>query len=164
MGGGIDERILDKAFRDGDRVGEIRIGAYGVEQEKLVAVERALLFGSRQATNSREHGNSHQIHERLPVAVGAVGCDRAELQGPECRRTQKFHGIENAEDRLRVLQSEIAVFETQQHAEGLIGGGDFDFFGGGKVSGTCVLRKKFRRPSCGNSSPTAEMNGGRRRR
>src|ERR1700687_4231558 len=157
------QRILHKTCRDGDWVGEICIRAYRVKQKKLVAAESAFLFGVRYTMNSCQQRDAHQIDQRLPIAVSAVGCNRTKLQRSERRWAEKFHGIENSEQRFRILQREVAVFKSEQHAEGFIGGGNFNFFRGRKGLGHLRLEEENQSTILRQFVLTAETNGGRGR-
>src|SRR5258705_9753060 len=60
------KRSFHEAVRNRDRVGEVGIGAHGIDQEKLISAERALLLSSVGAVNSFERRNTHNIHQGLP--------------------------------------------------------------------------------------------------
>src|SRR5215471_4083933 len=129
------ECILDESHRNRHRVREIFVRADGIDQEQFVAAQSALLLRRlrrRNAVKRGQHWYANQIHERLPVAVGTVSCHRAELQRAESGRPEQLHRIENGENRFRVLEGEIAILETEQHAERLVRGGDFHFLRGRK--------------------------------
>src|ERR1700693_3224189 len=136
------QRILHKTCRDGDRVSEICVRADRVKQEKFVAAESAFLFGVRYTMNSCQQRDAHQIDQRLPIALDALGCNRTKLQRSERRWAEEFHGIENSEQRFRILQREVAVLKSEQHAEGFIGGGNFNLFRGRKGFGHLRLEEE----------------------
>ena len=92
-----------------------------------------MLFGVGGTADSGEKRNANEIHQRLPVSVGAVAGHGAKLQGTKGRGTQQLHRIKRGEHGLGILRGETAVFKTQRHAEGLVGGGNFDFLRGRKV-------------------------------
>src|SRR5579864_5574472 len=58
------EGVFHETFGNRDGVCEVGIGADGVEEEELVATERALLFCARDAMNRPEHRDSDQAHQR----------------------------------------------------------------------------------------------------
>ena len=98
----------------------------------------------------------------MPIAVDAVACDWANLEGTEGGGPEKFHGVENGEDRLGVLHGEVAVFEAEQDSKGFIGRGDFNFLGRGKSFGRLRLQKKVEASVLRKFFLAAEANRGGR--
>ncbi len=139
--------------------GEGRIRRDGVNQIEAGAGDDAALRYIGGAVQLRKAWQADKGREREPVAPGAVGSDRAQAQRTERRGAEGLQWIERSQQRVRILQDEIAVRHAEQCMNALIGISDLDLTGARKrfsglqgkgellVHGQIILVRKMDRGS-----------------
>ena len=139
------QRVFDKAFGDCDRVGEIGIGADRIEQEQFVSAQRALLFWAARSGQPVSMGTRTRFTSDCQSPLMPSPATGRNFSGPKAEGPRSFMGSRTASTVFESCMVRLPSLKLSDHAEGFVGGGDFDFLAGRKVSGACVLRKKFRR-------------------
>ena len=62
-----------------------------------------------RASQARDRGQANQRHQRQPFAGSAVGRNRAQADGAECRRPEGLQRLQGRQQRLRVLQDRASL-------------------------------------------------------
>ena len=90
-------------------------------------------FSGPIALNSREHRHSHQIHERLPVAVDSISVTGRNFSGPKAEGPSSFIGSRTASTVFESCMVRLPSLKLNMHAERFVGGRDFDLLRGRKT-------------------------------